>query len=155
MTTTTVPEYYTKYRAEGVPAAYAWSRAKHSVEYDRRKAEVTARWNDAEAAGLVRLEIKPDEFSSPDDLFGDTYDPKCHPDIPARQIEAERKAEIERINHDGVWGIIGEYRCCACNSWNHADSVWGFIGEDWKDSGYDLDVMEQTLDALNKQRATV
>lgn len=58
------------------------------------------------------------------------------------------KAEARRIERNGVVGIEGQYRSSLEADWVHADSVYGFVGDDWKDSGYDVDVMSQTLEAL-------
>lgn len=60
----------------------------------------------------------------------------------------ERKAEIKRklwvrIEAEGVWGLVGEVRCPACGAWEHVDSVGGFVGNDWKGSGYDKEILEQ------------
>jgi hypothetical protein len=49
-----------------------------------------------------------------------------------------------------VWGIIGEY--FDGEKWQHADSCFGFVGEDWKYSGYDTDIMQVTLNAIKEAR---
>ena len=49
------------------------------------------------------------------------------------------------MNRQGVWGIVGEY--FDGEVWQHADSCFGFVGDDWKNSGYDTDIMQATLDA--------
>lgn len=86
----------------------------------------------------VRLEIVEDDLPDFSD-WGET--------------ESERKAVVERANHYGVWGIIGDYRLDESTPWIHIASVWGFIGDDWKDSGYDTDVMAETLQALDDARS--
>lgn len=82
--------------------------------------------------GAVRLRLVPDECADlsflEQDIFADTRD-----------------SEYDRANNDGVWGMVGEY--WTGETWEHADSVWGFIGDDWRNSGYDVDVMRNTLDA--------
>ena len=74
-------------------------------------------------------------------------------DIPASRLERERQVEIERVNRDGVWGVIGEY--WNGREWVHVDSCWGFIGDDWRESGYDADIMRSTLDAANAYLTSV
>jgi len=39
------------------------------------------------------------------------------------------------------------FHCDACGAdrWDHMDSCWGFVGDDWKDSGYDIDFKEAGL----------
>jgi hypothetical protein len=92
----------------------------------------------------VRLRVEYDPHSCIDDLAGDMFNPK-YDGLTHSQRERERKAFIDRVNDEGATGIIGEY--FDGEDWQHADSVWGFIGDDWKDSGYDVDIMRATLDA--------
>lgn len=140
---------YQRLRRKGWRSADAW-----------QVATVKARWEDAggyiKTDGYdedttehpVRLRIEPDEIVSLDDLAGDTFDPKANPDIPKARMDREREAFIETVNRDGVWGVIAEY--WNGEKWVHADSCWGFVGDDWQDSGYDVDAMEAALEALAK-----
>jgi hypothetical protein len=73
----------------------------------------------------------------------EAFNPKANPDIHPDRLERERKAEVERVERDGVWGVVGEF--FDGEEWQHADSCFGFIGDDWKDSGYDVDIMASTL----------
>lgn len=98
--------------------------------------------------GLVRLKVESDECCDLEELLGDYFDPVINTDVKPNKLAEQKQHEIDRINRDGVWGIVGEYLCGACLQWVVANSCWGFIGEDWKGSGYDLDCMEVTLDAL-------
>jgi len=97
--------------------------ATRALDYARTAEE----W-DALEYGEVQLLIEPDD-RYPDDLCAD---------------------DAERANNDGVWGIMGQYRDPATDKWTTADSVWGFIGDDWRDSGYDYDVKRATLDAWTR-----
>ena len=101
-----------------------------------------------ERLGLVQFGPVDDPDVDLDNLFGDTYNPACHPDIPREQIERERREEIVRANRMGVVGIVGAYSLSAEAPYMQADSVWGFIGDDWKGSGYDADIRAATVDAL-------
>lgn len=60
------------------------------------------------------------------------------------------KAISQRVDREGVWGIVGKFRASSDDAWQDADSVWGFIGRDWQDSGYDDDVRRSVLAALDK-----
>jgi hypothetical protein len=131
------PEHYGR---TGI-AAYQWQSAK-------READIRVQWADAEDKGLVRLRVEPDEHCDLGDLFGDTFDPRVNTGIKPERLEREKQAEIDRINRDGVWGIIGEYRCPTCGKWTQADSCWGFVGDDWRESGYDLDIMATALERI-------
>jgi hypothetical protein len=134
---------YARERATGTLA----KNALHNVRI--RAAWRKAEWDEHSEPeiGDVRLRIVADDSADLDDLFGDTFNPKVNSDIPLARLERERQAEVDRVNRDGVWGVIGEYY--DGEEWQHADSCFGFIGEDWKDSGYDVDIMSQTLDAAS------
>lgn len=116
---------YLRQRKLGQPAKIAFMYAKTRIEFNR-----------LESSGLARLITKPDDC--PDLSF---LDQDCFADV--------RKSEYERANRDGVCGLIGEYRVDKHSPWIEADAVWGFIGDDWKDSGYDADIMRSTIDQLN------
>lgn len=135
---------YARERAEGVRASIAF----HNVR--TRDAWRKAEWDEHSdpEIGDVRLRVVPDDCVDLDNLFGDTFNPKVNSDIPLARLERERQAEVDRVNRDGVWGVIGEY--FDGEDWQHADSCFGFIGEDWKDSGYDVDIMNATMDAASK-----
>lgn len=60
--------------------------------------------------------------------------------------------EAQRIERNGVSGIVAQVRT-ALGEWVDVDSCWGFVGDDWKDSGYDLDAMTAALDYLDSGAA--
>jgi len=130
----TVAGEYKRLRRLGYRASNAYDMAKTNVAFDN-----------LEFDEVVRIRVEPDEFFDLDNLLGDTYDPSVNTDIPPERLERERKAEINRINRDGVWGIVGEY--FNGETWEVADSVWGFVGDDWQDSGYDVDIKQSTINA--------
>jgi hypothetical protein len=99
-----------------------------------RAVKIRAEWSEAESQDLVRLRVEPDQ-----DLDLSYLDQDCYTD----RYRAEVREHAER---DGGTGIIGEYY--DGETWQSTDSVWGFIGDDWKGSGYDIDIMRATLDAL-------
>lgn len=98
----------------------------------------------------MRLRMVPDETCSLEDLEGDCFNSKANPDIPASRLQHDREDFIAKVNRDGVWGIIGEY--FDGEAWHHADSCFGFVGDDWKHSGYDTDIMRATLDKAKDSR---
>jgi hypothetical protein len=100
--------------------------------------------------GNVRLRLVPDEMCSFEDLEGDCFNPKANPDTPASRLERDRKEFMEKVKREGVWGVIGEY--FDGEKWQHADSCFGFVGDDWKSSGYDTDIMRATLDEVKDAR---
>lgn len=98
--------------------------------------------------GLVRFQIKPDEYSTVEDLEGDMFNPRVNPDIAPEKLAEERNDFIDRINRDGIFGIIGEYKINS--GWEVADSCWGFVGNDYEGSGYDDDIKTTTIDQLRE-----
>lgn len=95
-----------------------------------------------EAFGPVRLRLEPEqEFY--DDSYIDTWT-----DETQAYRDKVRKELWECIERDGVWGLIGEF--WNGQEWEHADSCWGFVGDDWQNSGYDIDIMQATIDAYHE-----
>lgn len=143
---------YLRERALGAQARWALLNARTRLEWDAKGGDIIEEHEHSRDAkrGDVRLRIVADDVSSCDDLFGDLFDPKVNSDIPRERLERERQAEIDRVNRDGVWGVVGEY--FDGEDWQHADSCYGFIGEDWKDSGYDTDIMRSTLKQAKEVR---
>ena len=165
MKTKTMQAYYAECRKRGVPAKQAFSCAKCWHQTDLRNTEIQSRWNVLEDAGLVYFQPFPDDHCDFEDLCGDTYTPKYHPEIPEKQILREKEEFRELCERDGVWGIAGFYRTepmgddervppygyntvreAERDGWTHVDSCWGFVGNDYH--GYEFDCMSQTVDAL-------
>lgn len=101
--------------------------------------------------GSVRLRVAWDDSCTLEDLKGDMFNRDVNPEIQESQMAREESEFEERVERDGVTGIIGEY--WNGETWEHADSCWGFVGGDWQDSGYDTDIMRATLDAYAAHRA--
>jgi hypothetical protein len=120
--------------------------AQASYDAAKRIVDIRSRWQEAEDQGLVRLNVVPDYCTDDEYLFGDTYDPDVNSDIRPAVLARQKKEAIERIDRDGVWGIESEFY--DGEEWVSADRIWGFVGDDWKDSGSDLDVCVAALDKL-------
>jgi hypothetical protein len=136
-------EHGSRYSPESLPGAAAAAR---------RKAAVDSIWERLEEAGLVKLEVKPDEHVDLEDLEGDMFDVELHEDtVPggARTILAQQKRFRERVERDGVWGIVGSYRAEPSGEWIEADSCWGMEGyDDYENNEIADDVKWATLEAL-------
>ena len=128
---------YRKERARGVLAKWAIMHARTMV-----------RWNELDE-DCVRLRVEPDELICMDDLKGDVFNPLVNTDIQESKLLREEKEFEERVYQDGVVGIIGEYLCPCCGEWVEADACWGFVGDDWKGSGYDHDVMRAAVESYD------
>jgi hypothetical protein len=126
---------YQRLRRQGMAAKWAFHSAK-----------VLAQWQNLGGED-VRLRVEPDEGISFDNLEGDCFNPVVNSDIPASKVAREQKEFRQRVNDEGVWFVVGEYRD-AFGRWRSADSCGGFVGDDWRDSGYDTDIMEATIRAF-------
>lgn len=136
--------------------------AKHQWETAKYESDTISRWEryggvivaDTERVdpteSKVRLRIVPDDLSDIDDLAGDVFDPEVNSDIPRDRLEHQREEFIDRVNRDGVWGIVGEFYDETKYRWEHADSCWGFVGDEWETIGYKTDIMATTVDEYEK-----
>jgi hypothetical protein len=135
---------YLRERREGNRASNALHAARTRQEWSRHEVAEYSSGEPIDAKrGDVRLRIVPDDCADFDDLCGDTFNPVVNSDIPESRLERERKEFEDKVNRDGVWGVIGEY--FDGEVWHQSDSCFGFVGDDWKRSGYDVDIMAQTL----------
>ncbi len=125
--------------------------ARHAWQYARDDAYCATVWPMLELWGLVRLDIVPDEVCMLEDLAGDCFNPDVNTDIPPARLAEEYRHFCDRVDRDGVWGIVGEWRLPIdaavddADAWQHADSCFGFVGDDWKGSGHDADIMRQAM----------
>lgn len=142
---------YQRERARGFSAKWALSNARIRLEWDKHEvAEYSSGEPIDPKRGDVRLRVVPDETCSIEDLEGDCFNPKANPEISASRLQHDREEFMAKANRDGVWGIIGEY--FDGEVWQHADPCFGFVGDDWKHSGYDTDIMRTTLDTAKDAR---
>jgi hypothetical protein len=122
---------YQRLRGKGWRAADAMRAARVNVAFD-----------EAEEEGLVRFRVEP-ECEPYDSSYVDTWE-----ESPARAQRIKRELD-DRIERDGHWYIAADVLCCAEHDhWSRVDGVGGFIGEDFIDSGYDVDVREAALHAV-------
>jgi hypothetical protein len=115
-----------------------------SGSYALRAARTLDAFTDAENDGLVKLECEP-ECDYYDDSYVDTWE-HC-----SQTAKDRAKKEIaDRIDRDGHWILVGYY-LDTDGTWERADCIGGFIGDDWQDSGYDVDIRQACLDQLEAQ----
>lgn len=136
--------HYGFYSGTGKVYQYQVS-AKSAISGAIYQEKVNRLWEQYEG-DRVKLFPMEDMYADINDLMGDSYDPKVNPEINPRKLEEQKNEFIERVNRDGVWGLVSQYKCPTCQEWIDADSCWGFIGDDWKDSGIDLDLKWSALD---------
>ena len=101
-------------------------------------ARINVLFSDAEEKGDVSFEVLPDPEPY-DDSYIDTWD-----DVPEHMREAARNETRRRIENDGVWGIRSNAKL-SCGSLHDVADCWGFVGDDWQDSGYDVDLKREAL----------
>lgn len=127
MNTDTITRY-NRERKLGFSAKCALQNAKTREKFKRY-----------ECAGLVRIRIEPD-LERYDESYVDTWD------CSSKKKDRIKKEIFAKLERDGAWGIIAE--ACVNERWMEMDSVWGFIGEEWRDSGYDVDLMMAAIDCI-------
>lgn len=120
-----VEDEYHRLRRKDWHASEAW-----------RAAKVNTTWHYAERAGLVRVRCEPEECI-PVEYFA--------PEFESRDEENRWHAHVNNV---GIWWYVTEY-LDPVDGWTYADSCGGFIGDDWEDSGYDVDMKEAALAALD------
>ncbi len=107
-----------------------------------RDARINVEFAAAEVHGHVRLVAVVDD--EPFDMsYVDTWGVS---EFAAKKIKA---GLAKRIEDEGLWGIRVMAKLC-CGHMHDVDAVWGFIGEDWKDSGYDVDLKREVLALVDK-----
>lgn len=108
-----------------------------------RNARIRIRFDALESEDRVRLHTEP-EIDYYDDSYIDTW---AH---LSERSKARLKEEIaERIDREGHWILIGQWRKSPDDAWESADNCGGFIGDDYIDSGYDSDIMRATIEAFD------
>lgn len=91
-----------------------------------------------------RFYAEEDSHFMIDNIKGELFDPKVHTDIDPDLLKRHERELEERIENEGVWGIVLEKWDPAVGiGWEHIDSCWGFVGGDWKDSGHDKEMLDQ------------
>lgn len=118
------------------------ARAKHEREYKARERAIYALWRAAEAEGLVQWACEPE--TDPLDMFEPDFSGEVDPD-------AARAEWLHIVQRDGIWMYAAQYRLRETDRWETADSIGGVEG-DIKGTGYDLDLMNAALDAIEAAR---
>jgi len=111
-----------------------------------RLARTTCAFDALVFSDLARFETAPDDWYTFDDHEGDTYSPAANPDIKPAILDRERKAELDRANREGFYVLSVQVRESDDAQWETLDSCGGFLGDDWRGSGYDLDMMRVAVD---------
>ncbi len=125
---------YARLRTRGWPAAEAFRSAKINVAFD-----------DARRAGQVDFRTRDDQEPF-DASYIDTWT-----DLSETARDKARKDALKRVESEGTYGIVSYVLRTCSEGVTHEieiDSCWGFIGDGWKDSGYDVDLKRAALDAL-------
>jgi hypothetical protein len=124
---------YIRLRSAGWRAREAFRAAKTAVRFAALARE-----------GRVRLAAEPDGTPY-DDSYIDTWH------VSAKEREKVRAETWRRIESEGVWGIV-VYATVEGGREELIDSVWGFVGDDWRDSGYDEDLMDAAIKVAELNR---
>lgn len=73
----------------------------------------------------TRIRIVPDECSSFDDLYWDTFNREVNPDIPEETMQAQEDAARKDFEENGAWGIAVDILCPACGTYHYFSGVYG------------------------------
>ena len=125
---------------------YKRLRAKNWNHIDSRNtAKINCAFEKAEAKELVRFRVISDDLPY-DDSYIDTWP-------ESDEEKAKTKKQLwARIEREGVWCILVEKHItckhCGSDRWEQLEHCCGFVGEDWKDSGYDTDFKRTALEAI-------
>jgi len=113
--------------------ALGW-RASEAI----RAARINVLFDDYEAQGLVSWRVVAD-WTPYDASYIDTWH-----DVRPSERERIKRETYARVNDEGHWAVVTLARK-ACGELHDVDSTCGFIGDDWRDSGYDVDLRAAAL----------
>lgn len=115
-----------------------------SASFALGMARTITEWEVLEAQGVVKIEAEED--SEPYD-FGNLLD-----DMNEREAEEYK----EKVLSDGVFGVVGSFKCSCCGNWEESDSVWSCAGYNDVlsplENYYVPDIMAQTIEAYKKSK---
>jgi len=112
----------------------------HSAKAALDAARVNVAFDAAAAQGLVALRVVADHDTY-DASFVDTWD------LSSGRRARIKKEILRRADDEGVWGVVALAKG-PCGHLHETDSCWGFIGNEWRDSGYDVDFKRAALAAV-------
>ena len=157
---------YMRLRGKGYKALNAMRDARVKAEWRRLKGATImvedgkafdSIWDEGDSCeAQVRLVVMCDyNWGWNDGMDFDCEDRRCTHGKFGVDTDAfvcnEHRSMAERIERDGMYGIKSEYRHPTTGEWIEADhGCWGFIGDDWKDSGYDVDAMSTAIEERSK-----
>ena len=99
--------------------------------------------------GKIRLVRFNDDTASFEDLAGDCFNPEVNEGIPAEQLKREEVNFKTRIRRAGKWAY--QSQMWTGRDWVVSDTIGGFVGWDFMGSGYELQVMQEALEAYHQQ----
>lgn len=105
-----------------------------------RAARAYSAFVELERRGLVELRAVSEEEQY-DASYVDTWT-----DISEKRRKAAKDDIMRRVAEEGVYTLISLARATEEDEFECVDSCGGFIGEDWKDSGHDVDLMIAALE---------
>lgn len=99
-----------------------------------RAARARSTFLELEERGLVELRAVPEEEQY-DASYVDTWD------VSETRRAAVKRDIMRRVADEGVYTLCALSRANEEDEFECVDSCGGFVGEDWRDSGYDVDLM--------------
>ena len=114
-------------------AERAIEEARTAVEWDKLDGCEQYEGDDYDEDGSVRL------LSVTDDNWEYGLDFYCcdQPSAEGETLCRHKVTQRERIERDGMYGVVPQYRTSLSDEWQDADGgVFGFIGNDWASEGW-------------------
>ncbi len=111
----------------------------------REVAKAKAIFQQLVSDGVASISKQPDVTLTFADHAGDMFDPDINDNIDPEDLETERRRAMARFNRAGAW-----YHTLTVLD-KELDSIGGFVGDDFKDSGYDTEFHAAALAEVEQQ----
>lgn len=92
-----------------------------------------------------------------EDLCGDNYNPKHHPDIEPEILASQLSEFTDLVNSEGVFGYVLERWNPEIDAgWEEIDSCWGFIGsyDPAPNNGFDHYIVDEMKSIIAEESRT-
>ena len=113
------------------------------AEYERLRRN---NWRAVDALRAARVKDRFEDLQN-ERLVRFRFEPECDMYEFGEGEEPFREEITERINREGYWIVCTDYLNAETEEWEQAEAIGGFIGDDWQDSGYDVDLRLAAIEA--------
>ena len=128
------------------PEHYGGKTSKELEPVWRNLACNLAKFHQLRRDGLARIDKVEDEFTTFEDISGDSYNPEVNNNIEPALLKSQEIAALRRFNKQGAFGYILSVED------KELSSIWGFVGNDFYGSGYDSEYYCEAIEQITKTR---